>query len=279
LPRIMSVQGNEESSSGTLARDARHQQWFVAACSLCMELEEAARSGLPLELLNPVNRLSSPTLHREATEERLAFREFVAQRFTHYDGRRCRSIYYLNGTINTSRMRGMNDFFLAIKSNAEKTIFIRNFQQLVKAYVDNFERATGSCYRYLQDKPLIVESFNDAAYPFSRTEDCNVVLCVSSNTALRFKAREYFKAIELRGQQKPKAQLTTTDVYSSTLVERKYEFQPLTNDERRDPAELAANYSEIIDDLADDFKNRRPSTGAGVFQKSPPMHAIMRQII
>jgi hypothetical protein len=92
---------------------------------------------------------------------------------------------------------------------------------------------------------------------------------------LRFKAREYFKTIELRGQQKPKAQLTTTDVYSSTLVERKYEFQPLTNDERRDPAELAANYSEIIDD----FKNRRPSTGAGVFQKSPPVHAIMRQII
>jgi predicted P-loop ATPase/GTPase len=227
----------------------------VMLSSDIMELEEAAHSKLPLELLNPVNRLSSPTLYREAAEEKLAFRELVAERFTHYDGNICRSIYYLNGTINTSRMRGMKDLFLAIKSNAEKVIFIRNFQQLVKAYVDNFEKATGSCYRHLQGKPLIMESFNDAAYPFSRTEDCNVVLCASSNTVLRFKGREYFKAIELRGQQKPKAQLTTADVYSSTLVERKYELQPLTNGERKDPARLAANYSEIIDDLTDGYKN------------------------
>jgi len=219
-----------------------------------MELEEAAHSKLPLELLNPVNRLSSPTLHREATEERLAFREFVAERFTYHDGSSCRSIYYLNGTINTNHMRGMKDLFLAIKSNAEKVIFIRNFQQLVKAYVDNFEKATGSCYRSLHENPLIVESFNDAAYPFSRTEDCNIVLCASSNMILRFNEREYFKAIELRGQQKPKAQQITTDVYSSALVERRYELQPLTNDERRDPARLTANYSEIIDDLIDGLK-------------------------
>jgi predicted P-loop ATPase/GTPase len=220
-----------------------------------MELEEAAHSRLPLELLNPVNRLSSPTLHREATEQRLAFREFVAERFAHHDGRNCRSIYYLNRTINTSRMRGMKGFFLAIKSNAEKVIFIRNFQHLVKAYLDNFEKATGSCYRGLQDKPLIVESFNDAAYPFGRTEDCNVVLCVSSSVVLRFKAREYFKAIELHEEQKPKAQLTTTDVYSSSLVERRYELQPLMNHERKDPGKLAAKYSEIIDDLTDGSKN------------------------
>jgi predicted P-loop ATPase/GTPase len=152
-------------------------------------------------------------------------------------------------------MRGMKDFFLAIKSNAEKVIFIRNFQQLVKAYVDNFEKATGSCYRSLQDNPLVVESFNDAAYPFSRTEDCNIVLCASSKMILRFNAREYFKAIDLRGQQKPKAQQTTTDVYSSAFVERRYELQPLTDDERKDPAKLAANYSEIIDDLSDGLKN------------------------
>jgi predicted P-loop ATPase/GTPase len=197
-----------------------------------MELEKAANSRLALELLNPVNRLSSPILHRESTEEKLAFREFVAERFTHHDENNCRNVYYLNGTLNTYRMRGMKDFFLAIKNNAEKVIFIRNLQSLVKAYVDNFEKATGSCYRSLQDKPLIVESFNDAAYPFSRAEDCNVVLCASSNMILRFNAREYFKAIELREQQKPKAQLTGADIYSSSLVESKYELQPLTNEER-----------------------------------------------
>jgi hypothetical protein len=81
----------------------------VLLSSDIMELEEAAQSRLPLELLNPVKGLSSPTLHREAAEERLASREFVAERFTHHDGSNCRSIYYLNGTINTNRMRGMKD--------------------------------------------------------------------------------------------------------------------------------------------------------------------------
>jgi len=194
-------------------------------------------------------------LNRGATEEKLAFQEFVAQRFTSYDGRDHKHIYYLNGTINMNRMRGMRDFFVTIKKNAEKVIFIRSFQHLIKAYVDNFEKATRSCYRSLRDKPLVIESFNDAAYSFTGAEDCGVVLCASSSTVLRFKAQEYFKAIELHGQHKPKAQQTTTDVYSSALVERRYELQPLTNEERKDPTRLADNYSKIVDDLSDGFKN------------------------
>jgi len=215
-----------------------------------VELEQAAHSGMPLEILNPVNRLSSPILDRGIPEERLVFREFVVQRFTHYDGNGPTNIYYLNGTVNLSRMRAMRDFYLAIKKNAEKVMFIRNFRQLVKAYLDNFEKATCSCYRCLEDKPLLVESFNDAAYPFNEAEDCDLVLCVSSNIVLRLKADRYFKAIELRGQQKAKLQLTTTDVYASSLVEREYDVQPLANKERNEPVTLVDNYSKIIDDLS-----------------------------
>jgi predicted P-loop ATPase/GTPase len=214
-----------------------------------IELEEAAHSSLPLEILNPVNRLSTPILNRGMSEEKLAFQEFAAQRFTHHDETNCRSIYYLNGTINMSRTRNMRDFYVAIKKNAEKVVFIRNFQQLVKAYVDNFEKATGSCYRALQDKPLVVKSFNDAAYPFGRAEDCGVVLCMSSSTVLRFKAQEYFKAVGLHSRQKPKAQLTTTDLYSASLVERRYELQPLTYEERNNPKRLVESYSKIGDEL------------------------------
>jgi hypothetical protein len=75
-------------------------------------------------------------------------------------------------------------------------------------------------------------------------------LCVSSNIVLQLKADGYFKAIELRGQQKPKLQLTTTEVYASSLVEREYDVQPLANKERNDPVTLVDNYSKIIDDLA-----------------------------
>jgi predicted P-loop ATPase/GTPase len=158
-----------------------------------IELEQAANSRLPLEVLNPVNRLSSPVLDRGMPEEKLVFQEFVAERFTHHDGTSIRNEYFLNGTKNLSRMRGMTDFFETIRKSAEKMVFIRNFQQLVQAYVDNFEKATSTCYRRLEDKPLLVESFNDAAYRFIQAEDCNVVLCVSSNTVLRLKAKDTSK--------------------------------------------------------------------------------------
>jgi len=214
-----------------------------------IELEQAANSSLPLEILNPVNRLSSPILDRGMPEEKLVFQEFVAQRFTHYDGNTHRDIYFLNGTINLSRMRDMRDFFVTIRKSAEKVVFIRNFQHLVNAYVDNFEKATSTCYGRLKGGPLLVESFNDAVYPFTGAEDCDAVLCVSSNRVLRLKAEEYFKAIESSGQRKPRLQLTTSEVYAASLVERKYDVQPLTDEERKLPTRLVENYSKIIDDL------------------------------
>jgi predicted P-loop ATPase/GTPase len=203
-----------------------------------IELEQAANSCLPLEILNPVNRLSSPILDRGMPEEKLVFQEFVAQRFTHYDGNTHRDVYFLNGTMNLSRMRDMRDFFVMMRRNVEKVVFIRNFQHLVKAYVDNFEEATSTCYRLLEDRSLLVESFNDTAYPFNGAEDCGVVLCVSSNLVLQFKAEEYFKAIEVSGQRKPKLQLTTSEVYSPSLVERKCDVHPLTDEERKLPTRL-----------------------------------------
>jgi hypothetical protein len=54
----------------------------------------------------------------------------------------------------------------------------------------------------------------------------------------------------LRGQQKPKLQLTTAEVYASSLVEREYDVQPLANKESNEPVALVDNYSKIIDDLA-----------------------------
>lgn len=179
----------------------------------------------------------------------MVFREFVAQRFTRYDRTKPAHVYYLNGTMNFTDMRDMREFYVAIREKAEKVVFIRNLQQLVKAYLDNFDKATSTCCRFLEDKPLLVESFNDAAYPCNGAENCDSVLGVSSEVILQFKVNEYFKAIELRKQQKPKLQLTTADIYGSSLIQRKYRVQPLSNQERKEPARLIDNYSEIIDDL------------------------------
>jgi predicted P-loop ATPase/GTPase len=217
-----------------------------------MELEAAAESQIPLEVLNPVNRLSGPVLDRGIPEEKLVFQEFMAERFTYHDGLTHRNVYYLNGTVNLPRLRDMQTFYLRIKRNAQKTCFVRKFEDLVEAYSKNFDKATSSCFRRIQNRPLVVESFNDAAYPFNNAEDCDVVLCVSSNTVLRFEKDKYFEAIELYGRQKSKLQLTVSQVYAASLFKEKFAVQPLSTEERNDPAKLTQNYSKVIKQITED---------------------------
>jgi len=217
-----------------------------------IELEAAAESQIPLEVLNPVNRLSGPVLDRGIPEEKLVFQEFMAERFTYHDGLTHRNIYYLNGTVSLARLRDMQTFYLRIKRNAQKTCFIHKFEDLVEAYSKNFDKATSSCFRRIQNRPLVVESFNDAAYPFNGAEDCDVVLCVSSNTVLRFEKDKYFEAIELYGRQKSKLQLTVSQVYAASLIKEKFTVQPLSTEERNDPAKLTQNYSKVIKQITED---------------------------
>jgi len=217
-----------------------------------MSLEAAAQSRIPLEVLNPVNRLSCPVPDTGMMEEKLAFQEFIAERFTHHDGVAHRNIYYLNGALNLSRLRDMQTFFVRMRRNAERTHFIRKFEDLVEAYSKNFDRATSSCYACLGNMPLVVESFNDAAYPFNHAGDCDTVLCVASNTILWFDGRRYFEAIESHGREKPRLQLTVPHVYAPSLIKARFIVQPLTTGERNDPSKLTQNYSEVIKKVAKD---------------------------
>jgi predicted P-loop ATPase/GTPase len=211
-----------------------------------MDLEAAAESKIPLEVLNPVNRLSHPVPDTGMPEENLAFQEFIAERFTYHDGLAHKNVYYLNGAINFTRLRDMQTYFLKVKRDAEKTYFIRNFEELVEAYSKNFEKATSSCYSRLANMPLIVESFNDAAFPFNQADECDTILCVASNTILQFEANRYFDAIEAHGKEKMKLQLTVSQVYAPSMIEQRWIVQPLTAGERNDPAKLTESYSEII---------------------------------
>lgn len=214
-----------------------------------MELEDIAKSGMPLEILNPVNRLSRPIVNSGLPVEKLTFQEFIAERFTHHDDITHKNIYYLNGKINFSQMRDLNNFYLRIKKNAEKTRFIKQFKDLLEVYVNNFDRATSSCYKHIKDKPLLIESFNDAAYPFNATEECNGVLCVSSNIILQFDRSRYFKAIEAYEGSKSKLQLTVSNIYASSLIQERFHIQPLSHREVSDPEKLMMNYGKIIQQL------------------------------
>jgi len=94
-----------------------------------------------------------------------------------------------------------------------------------------------------------VESFNDAAYPFNKAEDCDTVLCVSSNTILQFDEHKYFEAIESHGKKNPKLQQIVPQVYTQSLIKNKIVVQPLTAEERDDGRKLTQNYSEVIKQL------------------------------
>jgi len=234
------------SQFGTFQRGVREGQ---LVCSDIVELEEAARSGIPLEVLNPVNRLSRPAADRGLSEEESVFQEFVAERFTYRRGPRRRNVYYLNGTIEFSRFRGMDALLDMLRQKSEEIQFVKDFKELLSAYANNFEKATTSCYRHIKDQPLIIESFNDAAYPFSEADDCDAVLGISSGTILQFETDKYFDAVRLAEGKKSKLQLTVSDVFALSTIKQRSHVQPLGSQELNDPRKLKECYLEIIEEL------------------------------
>jgi predicted P-loop ATPase/GTPase len=217
-------------------------------CKDILSLEQASKSKLPLEILNPVNRLVRPTSKIQKSQARQTIDEFLAQRFTYHDGTRSKNIYLLKN-IRDSNMRDMDKFILKIKKNAEKTLFVKNFQELLEAYRKYFATATLSCYEYINDKSIVIESFNDAAYPFDKVSDCKFVLCVSSNIILQIKPSKYFKCLDFYAENRSKLQLTVSQIISSRLIEKRFKVQPLNSREQDDPRKLKQNYSEIINQI------------------------------
>jgi hypothetical protein len=54
------------------------------------------------------------------------------------------------------------------------------------------------------------------------------------------------EAIESHGREKPRLQPTVSEVYAPSMIKARIIVQPLTTDERNDPAKLTQNYLEVI---------------------------------
>ena len=100
---------------------------------------------------------------------------------------------------------------------------------------------------------IIIESFNDAAYPFAKADECDIVLCVSNDTIFLFERDGYFSAIESYSGRKSKLQLTLSDIFKQSLVKQTFHIQPLTKQEQNDSTKLKENYFEIAQVLQDFF--------------------------
>ena len=89
-------------------------------CRDIIRLDEAARSGLPLEILNPVNRISCPIPYFKNVKQKQILQEFIAERFTHHDRVSYSNICYFNGKVNLNESRDMNRSYSALKTNSDK---------------------------------------------------------------------------------------------------------------------------------------------------------------
>ncbi len=136
-----------------------------------------------------------------------------------------------------------------VEKDANEIHYIEEFQDLLDAYIKYFDKAASSCYRLIKDKTPLIESFNDAAYPFNQAEDCDIVLCVSSNIVLELERSQYFDAIESCKGEKSRLQVTVSEVCSPSLIKKKFIIQPLNNQERRNYEKLKRNYSKIARQL------------------------------
>ena len=93
-------------------------------CRDIIRLDNAARSGLPLEILNPVNRISRPISYFKNVKEEQILPEIIAERFTHHDGVAYSSICYFNDKVDLNELRGMQRFYSFLKKDSDKFYII-----------------------------------------------------------------------------------------------------------------------------------------------------------
>lgn len=201
-------------------------------------------------ILNPVHRVFGPT--GKITNE-FYIDQFFLVRFTKIENDEVISKYYINK--NHKGIKGLVEN-INLKLNYENIQKFDTLEDIECAYRDNFNPSVVSCLRYLienkhADEGILIESFNDAAYPFKKIEKyVDRLMLVSPGKIYLLNKEKYFKKCLLTSKFRL-LQLKTRKIIDESLIESEFELSPLNSIDILDIAELNEKYNDIVGKILD----------------------------
>jgi len=168
-----------------------------------IKLWKASESEIPIEIINPCDMLLSiPDYSYYGYQrfiklilERKTFDLLAIGRFTKVrEGRLWRMIYFKGNTV-------LEDNFLEkLMRKANEIIEVKSEEEFLNLHKIHYNEAVESCYnRVLEYRPdvLIIESFNDAVYPWRGIEECDLIIAVAPTVLLLYDKKEFIHAIHI----------------------------------------------------------------------------------
>lgn len=178
----------------------------VLFCEDIIKLRDAAGIDEPYELLNPVDFLLSPLdpffyADRDSIGEffirsSIEFAQAVIGRITYVEDDKLFNTYLLNEeALHESIMR--IEYIGRFLDNADKVVKPRDWREFEHILYDLTPKATSTCYNRLKSKydVMVIESFNDAAYPCNEAFNSKYVVVVSPGRVFLYSGEDYVKVV------------------------------------------------------------------------------------
>jgi len=211
-------------------------------CEDILKLRKIADIKEPYEILNPVDTLMAPLDPEYYIKNRMLRYYFiqlndnrshiVASRITIYV-KQVNKHYNLI-LINKRAIKGKT----LITKDIEKLVY--NADRILEEdrldeYIAKLEQlripAITSTLSYLEEKytHIIIESYNDAAYPLPLNIKVDYVIAVSPGKAMIYDAKDYLKAIHLKAMISKTYQIKTSDILDLLKPRQIIKIPPITN--------------------------------------------------
>ncbi|MHA1268263.1 MAG: hypothetical protein ACTSPY_00630 [Candidatus Helarchaeota archaeon] len=197
-------------------------------------------------ILNPVHRVLGPSkkLFNESY-----FDEFFFIRFSKWDEKTKNLIseYYFNNFFE-----GITKITNRIKELYKNKIIgeIKTVKELEILYNKNFSVSIKTCFSYLirNFDHILIESFNDAAYPFENIEKfIDLIFLVSPGKVFLIDKEKYFKSCFLKATIQSPLLLTVKRVIEKSFIINELEYEPIDLTRKLNKEEVYKIYKNICD--------------------------------
>ncbi len=171
------------------------------------QLETIAKSGIPYEIINPNHRLAVPARLQSPTEPFAMYNLFLTswvsifaiERYSLYKNNTIHNIFlYAKQPIETGVTFLSDEETDALLSNVNELIVVDSIAQLNSLFYRYYEESIYSTFNYLKGKSdfLIIESFNNLAWPFQEINSVDLVLVVAPGHVFPYSGERFKKAID-----------------------------------------------------------------------------------
>jgi len=213
------------------------------------ELAKEFKVEQPIEVLNPIDNLTSPLALSVSNLEGLEeyphiklFDNLAVSRFTYVDDD-VKHVYCYRDFEQTRQL------LEKVVDKAERLVEVKSVQDFLKLQRRFYLKSIETCFKQVEKDAdyVVVEGYSDLVYPWRKVEDSKLILVAAPGYLLAYETSKFFKAIK-QVSKPPLARFADVSSMVKPIVVEK--LPPLTELELKQPI-LSYRYGRALKAVLD----------------------------